>query len=523
MVITIFDALGIQDYLFGSNRLADNIGASFLVNQAMTTWPLDAARSLCGLKVNPANGEKLVFPGILEGAPFQVELVYSAGGNAILLVSDLETAKKLTTAYSRKLLEQAPGLDVACFHHEIRSASFLLGQELMEAMRGVAVAKENRIFGNPLLGLGVTQLCASGTEEPALFWDPLKKRFLGPSAWAKLQNSRWAKEFLKEFVKPVVPPGFDLPDELDDLGRSRGERSYIGVVHIDGNGIGQELQSILNRTDGGTNQVHLMSIRRFSDEVRQAGEKAIRAAIKQVIQNPDTEEESVISALNLASDSSSGKLFLPIRPLVYGGDDITFVCDGRIALDLAVTCLESFSEGSLRYACAGVALVKSHYPFSRAYALAEELCRNAKKELRKPKREGAALDWQVFSGGPMMPVASLRNREYVAQDGKRLTHRPYFVLPEKPGDIQDWTSFRDKLLIPLQRDKPWINAHSRLKGLAQYLRRGSAATQLILDDWRTKRYELPQYSTAVLTDGFFADATPYLDAIELLDFMVPMS
>ncbi len=523
MVITIFDALGIQDYLFGSNRLADNIGASFLVNRALTTWPLEAARELGGLKVNPSSGEFPMSPGMLEGAPFQLELIYSAGGNAIFLVSDLETAKKLAATYSRRLLEEAPGLAVACFHHKVSSESIVLGQELLQAIQGLVDSKTNRISGSPLLGWGVTQMCASGTEEPALFFDTSKNRLLGPTALAKFRNCLQAKDHLRGFLKENIPVGYDLPSELDDLGRSRGKKSYIGVVHLDGNGIGKQLQSILCDTASGSNQAHLKRIREFSDDVKKAGERAIRAAVSKCIQDLDSKERTVASGLSLASDPNKGNLFLPIRPLVYGGDDMTFVCDGRIALDLAVTCLKSFSEDGSRYACAGVALVKSHYPFSRAYALAEELCRNAKKELQRRNMEGAALDWQIFSGGPMVPVELLRKREFMAQDGKRLTCRPYSVLPGKPGHIGDWRSFRDRLLLPLQRDKPWVNTHSRLKGLVQYLRQGSAATRLILDAWRIKGYAMPEYCTAGLMDGFFADATPYVDAVELLDFMVPMS
>src|SRR5262249_55209954 len=32
-------------------------------------------------------------------------------------------------------------------------------------------------------------------------------------------------------------------------------------------------------------------------------------------------------------------VYLPIRPILLGGDDLTFVCDGRVALDLAATAL----------------------------------------------------------------------------------------------------------------------------------------------------------------------------------------
>ncbi|MBC8493019.1 MAG: hypothetical protein H8D43_04460, partial [Chloroflexi bacterium] len=36
--LMLMEATGIQDYIFGSNQLAQNIGASELVTQATTDW-----------------------------------------------------------------------------------------------------------------------------------------------------------------------------------------------------------------------------------------------------------------------------------------------------------------------------------------------------------------------------------------------------------------------------------------------------------------------------------------------------
>ena len=88
--------------------------------------------------------------------------------------------------------------------------------------------------------------------------------------------------------------------------------------------------------------------------------------------------------------------FFPVRPLIFGGDDLTLVCDGRLGLALAAVYLKAFhthttSEFSRldfpdrdkkisdelkkpAYACAGVAIVKTHYPFARAYKLSSALC-----------------------------------------------------------------------------------------------------------------------------------------------------
>ena len=41
-VLTVVDTQGIQPYIFGTNRLAQNVGASFLVKEATHRWVAEA-------------------------------------------------------------------------------------------------------------------------------------------------------------------------------------------------------------------------------------------------------------------------------------------------------------------------------------------------------------------------------------------------------------------------------------------------------------------------------------------------
>ena len=111
-------------------------------------------------------------------------------------------------------------------------------------------------------------------------------------------------------------------------------------------------------------------------------------------------------------------MHLPIRPLILGGDDLTFVCDGRIALDLASVALRTYQHASLPplgpvRACAGIALARTHAPILRVYALAEDLCSTAKRFLREEKQsEACALDWHVGFTSPTESLDELRERQY---------------------------------------------------------------------------------------------------------------
>jgi hypothetical protein len=497
MVITIFDVLGIQDYLFGSNKLVENIGGSYLVEQTLNSWLPEVAQKL--------------------DLPEEKHLVYNAGGNAVFAFEDMEQALSLAREFSKKVLQQAPGLQVACCHHQTAPGT-PLGQAMKEAFFELRQIKADRTRGDQqLLGLGVTQPCDTGAREPAVIQFPgpgTEQRLTGPTALAKVENRQKADESLRGNIS--IPQDYDFPLEFDDLGRSMGEKSYIGVVHLDGNGIGDKLQEVFGQD---MEQEPLkQEIHKFSVKVSEAGYKAIISAVDLLMQNIQG---------NKCADSfdlqvKGGKTLLPFRPLVYGGDDITFVCDGRIALDLACACLRSFHEKSGFHACAGVALCKSHYPFYRAYALAEQLCRNSKEFIINTHQPGSAIDWHILAGGPVQDLHAMRSSEYTHSDGHNsynLTCRPYQVLPENENSLQDWSQFRNTLLYPLQNEEPWTQAHSRLKGLINPLSRGKEAAKFILQDWKSKGYELPRYA-GLPEEGFQGPRTPYLDALELLDFMV---
>ncbi|PJF37524.1 MAG: hypothetical protein CUN55_21625, partial [Phototrophicales bacterium] len=94
-------------------------------------------------------------------------------------------------------------------------------------------------------------------------------------------------------------------------------------------------------------------------------------------------------------------------------------------LDLAVTFLSAFEKHSQKIlptpltACAGIAIVKAHYPFAQAYDLAEELTSNAKQARHSFDEEDApsAIDWHVTAGGLYGDLEVIREREYQVAEG----------------------------------------------------------------------------------------------------------
>src|SRR5262249_52429495 len=155
---------------------------------------------------------------------------------------------------------------------------------------------------------------------------------------------------------------------------------------------------------------------KLAKSVQEVGEKTIKGALRWVAQNLPRFEDVQKGGFELARDDQ-GRPCFPVRPIVFGGDDITLVCEGRIALDLAAELLTQWHEHAEKarqdwHACAGVALVKSHYPFFRAYELAAELCSGAKAWLRRNDiGKASALDYEIAAGGAILPLDQRRKTD----------------------------------------------------------------------------------------------------------------
>jgi hypothetical protein len=269
---------------------------------------------------------------------------------------NLADARDWTRQYTRWLHDEAPGLEVVVAHRPYD------GRPLAWALKALAIdlarAKLERRPTTPQLGLGVTAAC-SVTGLPATAVDQgefVSARIAALRKHSQQARTRW-KRFLPESLNHAPGWTADFPDELDRMGRTRGETSLIGVVHIDGNGVGRAIQQWLDRCledeldDGKVRtQCH-----EWSDKIVQLGEHVLKAVVNRVasciVEEEDEKQTKACLVrgtpyelgFTLRVDTTARQVLLPIRPILLGGDDLTLVCDGRIALDLAVIALQGFA------------------------------------------------------------------------------------------------------------------------------------------------------------------------------------
>jgi len=412
--LTIVDTSGIQGYIFNSNLLRHNIGASGLVD-----WATQGAvyETLVDDLDGPTNVNKRgkLNGTSIENDPIISELMYAGGGNTFLLFDNdnpddnHQLAKKFTRQLTAKVLKKAPGLQLVVSHIDLAWNDDVLADKVDELIQQLQTKKGQRHISTPLLGLGVTQQC-NFTGQPATNIERKTKKNEIDLILSSEQNAK--HHFMgKTDNKLQAHMGERLQDkeylyDFDQLG-TKGDSSYMAVVHIDGNGMGKRVEAIANayRKPDEYNRKYIEAMRAFSRSITDASQRALQATGELLLDNMDKLAEE--HGIRLIDNR------LPFRPIVFGGDDVTFVCEGRLGLPLAQYYLSELEKQELEdkpkpkplYARAGVAVVHSHYPFSRAYQLAEELAASAKKLILEQESSDkkpppySAIDWHFAVSG----------------------------------------------------------------------------------------------------------------------------
>lgn len=533
LTLTVLDTLGIQGYIFGSNRLRENIGASHLVDQIASEWIREALPEPHNLG---RSGELLTYP-LEEHPEQQAELIYRGGGNVVVLSRSEEAGRAIVRRLSSRLLEEAPGLEIAAAHVSFDWEREALGgaegahARVMEALNQ---AKQQRRPSAPLAGQAVTLACRS-TGVPAAGFDPDEEDLpLSAETLAKVDKlvADAAEKRLRQLL-PAAVGDYALSRDFDHLGRSEGEMSYIAVVHADGNGIGTRLKVLAEQYPAAAgNRAYIEALRGLSLSIERAGQTALRRTVERMLRSfvvPEPDDRLLTLLADINQNASRGKPHLPFRPLVFGGDDVTFVCDGRLGLELARIYLEEFEQaardlpGGPAYACAGIAVVKAHYPFARAYQLSVELTREAKHALRQAGMQGSALDWHFAVSGISGRLGEIRKREYEASEGL-LGMRP--VTLNGPG-FDDWRSWEAFVtLVESFAGSDWAERRNKVIALRETLRAGKDATRHFRTAYSVAQLPpLPVDGTSseYRETGWRDGRCVYFDAIEALDFYVPLA
>lgn len=360
--LAIYDISGIQEYIFATNELKQNIGASKIVGNLMKTELVDVLKSFDQPATIKWDWEANEPFQLLDKTAVRAEVVFIGGGNALVAYRDRQLFQQVNKRLSIRLIEKSYTLTLMIEEKEFETAKSYYAT-YKELQNKLAQAKEERLRPKPFgaypisaqesfSGFPITQQAGQSTIQA------LKARAAGTSN-------------LHELVKPPEKRTWAL--HINDLKRKMDEDSYIAVIHIDGNGIGQKLDQTLKAYEEKSFSEEIKNHRRLSKDIS-AG---YRKLVEEVVQEIKWEE----------NDRP-----IPIRPLIMDGDDLTMICRAEWGLPLTEALLTKMkthtSETTLSLsACAGIAYVHGHFPFHLAYEIAEACCKEAKSKRLKNKKD----------------------------------------------------------------------------------------------------------------------------------------
>lgn len=393
--LTSIDTTGIQAYIFGSNALRENIGASELVERTIGAWLEAALDSVIGKAHNFADAD-IKNDLQLEASDLRAEVVMRGGGNALILFRDHADAVATIRHLSEHLLCDAPGLEIAVAHLDFDWSHNALGGETGVVNRLAAAVnrrKQQRAPGAAAYGQAVLAECRA-TRRPVIGFDR-DGALVSADIHAKLDpDLQQAAEQRFEEIFTTITQDYSIQRDADKIAAD--ERGYLAVVHADGNGMGQRFITLLKEfSTPQANRACLNALRDLSNRIEQVGKQAFTATLQRLTESfKHPQMAEYVGHLN----KDDGKPVIPFRPLVFGGDDVTFVCDGKLGLGLAAIFLEEFAcaaanlpYGGKAYACAGVVIFKSHYPFAGRMNSVRSCASRPKKRCAKPGLP--ARDW----------------------------------------------------------------------------------------------------------------------------------
>ena len=555
ITITVLDTGGIQPFIFGSNALRENIGASELVHRATRLWAFEALldewkeRGLTAKQTN-INFEAAKKDDVehMYSGPFRVdgtdkigaEVLYAGGGNTVILFQGENSdtlAKDFVYRLSKRLLSDAPGLNLYAAHKPYTWKNTEKKQSLPEiveeTIKELGALKGTAAQSKPALGFPVTATCTS-TGLPANGTHPDTKGKIGSASRANRQvMSKWptadlATARLEGTFERVKEARFEWAHDFEWLARlEHKDDSYIAVVHADGNGMGQRIKDLVgfHKQHPDQPRAYIEAMRGFSNALQDTAQKALRNTLNALVDHLAVGdwEEPRQHAVRKGENGQPDVHYFPVRPLVFGGDDMTLVCAGPWGLAIAQRYLVELEKqtmpdgqgGELHpYACAGVAIVKTHYPFSQAYDLSEELMKSAKaRTKRDAKKQASALDWHFTTTGLAGKLREIRDREYTVhlekttdrtytEHDSSLHFRPVMLLPKYGW--RKWDTLT-RLMRSFGEDGDWQVRRNKTVRLREALRGGP---DRVAEFWAIFREEglalptIPLPDNATLNNGW---------------------
>ncbi|TYQ15722.1 UNVERIFIED_CONTAM: hypothetical protein Cloal_2205 [Acetivibrio alkalicellulosi] len=533
-VLALYDASGIQEYIFASGKLRENIGASNLVADVLKKILVSCIKKHCSKDKCLVEWEKAISSSLSKEN--EAEVIYIGGGNAMVYFDSEERARTITESFYKRLVKDTYRVKIISAFTKVTDS---FTNDRIKLIRQIEREKNLQKPFNMLKGFSINRL-DNISSLPWVVNKTDKGMYINPrEKYLKLNAYRQEKD--SDFIDEKYRDKFTFDGVFDNLGGDKGD-NMLAVVHIDGNSMGAFIGEHMSKFDNYDGAVS--EFRKISSQINTSYTNAYRDIISLLCDYLSNEKN-----IKLLKDkgvvirrNNSGKHILPVRHLIFEGDDVTFVCNAKLAFFLVenfIKLLQPLSiDNKVMHACAGIAFVHSHFPFSIAYSLAEECCLNAKRQAKTMDNKNPLswIDFHVNLGGITGSLDDIRKR-WFEMPGYSLLRRPWLI----DKDINNQTNYNEysfnilKDYIKMFNEKTSssnnkfsdsIWPRTKLKELRNAYLKGESAVTLYMAELVSRVYQKDEkYNSDKLdewTDPMInIDAkkiSRYFDAVESLDF-----
>ncbi len=355
MVLAQYTVRSKQEYIFKTNRIVEIVGASKIISDIWNELFRIAADNKYTVIRNNGNDFSFDFDEGKIQANTLVEL-FQGGGNLTVLFDSKESFVNLNKSFSYFVIKERPGMIPMAIGTEVTGDYKADYARLMEKSE----IEKNRM--DP------------GRDRFILPFSKMDRDTFLPIAGEHLIYGPRTDISYESAVKRKV--GIEMRDRnksvklLDEMVTKKNEESLLAVVHADGNNMGKKIMNFLaDDHDYGSCVSKMRKFTKITAEAfSQKGPEAMEKCRQELLSRNKKLKESAFA----------------YRVIVADGDDFTFICNARFAMDYTrayLNAVDGFKSEWKYSSCAGICIFHSHYPFSRAYLLAEQACDDGAKKM----------------------------------------------------------------------------------------------------------------------------------------------
>lgn len=463
-VLAMYDIRGIQNFIFRTNKVKEIMGASRLVeniilealDDSLKKTDLTESEYICRWEDNEEFR-------ILSDDSIAAQVLFIGGGNAYVMYRDKALAVAVNKKMARYVLDETYSLQLAVAMVDKSDSYSEDYQALQNEMARIKACMPYSCCMGAIPVVAVDDM--TGFPYNRLDGEDELKKKLGkhPEYREKIEKEGLSYESIRKLT--TYYDGFHEGEEkdLDNLITEYGRESMLAVVHIDGNNMGMRIRSLMkDETD------YTRAVKKMRDISRN-----INLSYKETFENTvEYIQRWVESPYNdVLKKEEDGQKAQYVRKILVAGDDITFVCNARLALPMVKYFVQDISGKVMSgkstedsnieeygfSVCAGIAYMHSHFPFGSAYEVAEECCSSAKERAKDKKnkivsdnleRIGNWVDFQICRSVHNIDLEKSRKKNYELSEREWLLRRPYYIKV-------DWSSYSE---MKERKERPYVES-----------------------------------------------------------------